>query len=1046
MGKHLLTLPVLLFVLLPASAASFRCESGNLALDFEETGGALVAVTYNGREIARCEATRTPVTFGFGPADKTVWLEHIGEPRRLVGRKTPRPGCLDVKVAAGPFEWTERYEILDGGRRLDRSVELVSRSDDELRLRGFGFMLHGVKAPPGGCYAFPAKWPPARHAFAELREGTRRWGGGSLAPVVAELGDGLTLAWASFARDAPSLEVSEGRGNLRVRQNLLSVGRLRPGVAQKFGPVSMLFAEGGYRAGLERLQAWLGDVGLRLPADRAEWLGASAMYSFHPGGTIGSGWKDLGGFARAEQVVPSRMKRLNATAAWILPVEHKSPYWPIDYYRFMDGLGGSNAYRRLVAHLHDGGFRVLQDIVPHGGAPYAVHNQAHPEFMLRREDGSTLSYWLNDFARPDWQAYVAGVARHYVRAYGIDGYRVDACYGSKEPNWSSDIPYARASMARLHGGLGMMRAIRDAVKAERPDAALLAEVESERHLQHSDAMYDFTFGLTVCRDWLRREPAEFVRLLRTFLDEQRYVVPPGAPRLRFIESHDTTRSQGWYGVRGMRAMYALSAWIDGTPMIYQGMDAGHGPALAEINRIRNAHRELRAGHADYVDTHGDPPEVFAASRFRDGRATTFAINFGRETVRASLTQHMTGAVVTLKPLEYTILTRQKPGPLPKLTYGATTNLAEEVVFEDAMEWFVDSVEGRLHDWYDGATAAFPARGGSSSIYWRPQGRGDLWQNALTPLHPTAGRIGVRGGDGRWRGYDIGTTNAVRLCDQSGGRAVLTLLGAGGVGARTWEADEQPPDPDVTRAVDLGGVGFRVVGPDYIVSNSHYTVILRRTGGVVRELHSAAGERLAQGQDLYGDQVAFHAGNATRVAAQNEGETAIRIWRATDGLHLAFGGHLRGSHRFALKRPALVFRNEYIFTSGPSFVHRWSFRTEKPIRDKPAFLTFQIPMATGDAFRFVRKGTTFARESMGSGSGRKAFVRGRDLPDTVVFERNGDVLWSLRDVSTPGLDHCRAFVVNRMVFLTLLDGAGAAMEAGQDYAFSCRWQVEGGRGN
>ncbi|MFW6163418.1 MAG: alpha-amylase family glycosyl hydrolase [Planctomycetota bacterium] len=69
-------------------------------------------------------------------------------------------------------------------------------------------------------------------------------------------------------------------------------------------------------------------------------------------------------------------------------MEYRSPYWPLDYYRFMDGLGTAEKHKKLVAKAHELGLKVLQDIVPHGGAPQAVHNQAHPEFMLRRQDGS----------------------------------------------------------------------------------------------------------------------------------------------------------------------------------------------------------------------------------------------------------------------------------------------------------------------------------------------------------------------------------------------------------------------------------------------------------------------------------------------------------------------------------------------------------------------------------------------------------------------------------------------------------------------------------
>lgn len=1028
-----------------AAAQGLRLESGSLSLEFEETGGSLVAVRRDGREIARSPAAgATSVTFGFGPTNRVTWLEQLGQPRRLVGHARPSPETIELNVAAGPFEWIERYAVRDGGRRLDRAADLTWRGTHEVALRGFAFLLRGVAAPSGGACFFPAAWPPARYTFDELREGVKRRGRGTLAAAVAEFDPEHSAVWASFADDPPSVEVQGGKEGLLVRQGLNAAGRMRPGITQRLGPVTMLFVDGDASAALRRLQAWAGESGLRLPRDHAAWLGESVLYSFHPGGTIGSGFRDLGGFADAGRVVPPRMARLGADAAWILPVEQKSPYWPMDYYRFMDGLGTSNEYRRLVDRLHAGGVRVLQDLVPHGGAPQAVHNQAHPEFMLRREDGTTLNYWLNDFARPDWQAYVAAVARHYARGYGVDGYRVDACFGSKENNWSPDLPYARASLATMHGGLGMLEAIRGALKAERPDGALLAEVESERHQAYSDATYDFTFGLRVCRDVRELDPAEFVARLKTFLEQQRFVIPPGAARLRFIESHDTTRAQGWYGVEGLHTMYALSAWIDGIPMIYQGMDTGHGPALAAINSVRRQRSEMRAVDADLRFPPCDCPGVFAATRSKDGESTTFAINFGRDPVRTTIRDRLTGAEVVLRPFGYAVVEKAGPAPDPAVAMGAVETLGDEVRFDGATEWFVDTAEGRLHDWFDPVTVVAPARGGSGSIYWRPQGRGDLWQNELAPLYPAGARIGVRGADGRWRGFDFAgaaATNVLRLCDQSGGKAGLTLLGAGGLTARTWSAAELPAEPDVTRAADLGGATLRVVGPDYIVSNRHFTAVLRRTGGVLRELRTAAGERLAAGQDLYGDQAYFETRESGRATASSEGETGIRTWAAPDGLHLSFEGHLRGEHRFALKRPALLFRNEYVFGSGPSFAQRWSFRTEKAIRGVAVFLACNLREVAGDAFRFERGGSETARGPLGpGGTGRKGLAAGAP-PDTMRFERGGQALWSLRTVRSPDGVPVRAFVVGRMPFLTLLDGPGAALEEDRWYDFGWEWHTE-----
>ena len=176
------------------------------------------------------------------------------------------------------------------------------------------------------------------------------------------------------------------------------------------------------------------------------------------------------------------------------------------------------------------------------------------------------------------------------------------------------------------------------------------------------------------------------------------------------------------------------------------------------------------------------------------------------------------------------------------------------------------------------------------------------------------------------------------------------------------------------------------------------------------------------------------------AASSEGETGIRIWTASDGLHLAFEGHLRGEHRFALKRPALLFRNEYVFGSGPSFAQRWAFRTEKAIRGVPVFLACNIREAAGDAFRFERGGRGTAHGLLEPGGGRKGLAEGAP-PDTMRFERGGRTLWSLRSVRSPDGVPARAFVVGRMPFLTLLDGPGAALEADRWYDFGWEWHTE-----
>ncbi|MBQ9445031.1 MAG: hypothetical protein IJU61_00465 [Victivallales bacterium] len=257
---------------------------------------------------------------------------------------------------------------------------------------------------------------------------------------------------------------------------------------------------------------------------------------------------------------------------------------------------------------------VLQDIVPHGGSNTYPRAKQHPEWLVQQEDGSTLYYWCFDFNWPSWIDYMKDVARHYVKTYGIDGYRIDACGGSKIPNWNPNIPYSRASQSLTPGGIHMQKAIRDGSREFNPAAATLAETGSNVFGAISDCLYDFTFCYDMMQGLRKRDPARFVDDLRRWLHEQQCTDLPGQIRLRHIESHDSLRAEYWYD-RGMRRAMAISAWIPGIPMVYQDMEDGHGYSLRQIFKIRNSLVEMGDGDADYyaVGT-GTARDVFTVLR------------------------------------------------------------------------------------------------------------------------------------------------------------------------------------------------------------------------------------------------------------------------------------------------------------------------------------------------------------------------------------------------------------------------------------------------
>lgn len=1033
------------------AAATIPFHHGDLELAFDDATGALLGVTYKGDAITACQTARSPLSFGVGPQDQIKWLENFAArgAGTVLKREQPAADTLEFTIRAGDFELVERYKLYASPARVDRSLTLTNRGADAVKLRNVNFKTFGVAAPKDGFYRFPMQWPPASHPFAEMKPGVKRGHGGGLAPLVAQVSLRRSLVWLSYASDPSSVRVEEGEGRFDVVQDLHAAGFLKPNHPQELGFVSMLVVDAGYWDALPELWRYMDSVGLKVPADRPEWVQDAILYCFHPGGTIGSNFKDLGGFKNATEYLLPTIPKLGANAIWIMPVEQKSPYWPFDYYKFMDGLGTPDEYKALVKRAHELKLRVWQDMVPHGGSPQAVHNKAHPEFMLRREDGSNLNYWLNDFALPEWQKFMAGVATHYCREYGVDGYRVDACGGSKEPNWNPDIPYARASHALLWGGIGMLGGIRKAVREACPkDGSILAEAENARLLGVCDAQYDFNLCYNVLHQWRKMPAAEFVPTLQEYLEEQKYCEPRGTIRLRHVESHDSLRGELWYGVDGMHAMYALTAWIDGIPLMYHGMENGHSFALREINETRAKRPELSRGEALYRAVYCGTAGVFTCVRKLGDKQSVFVINLNRDAVQARLAWPGGEAVVGLKPLEYALVPKPDAITAPTPPYGpGEPTAADNLAFPAAARWYAQTISGALY----GDVTPHPAMskaGSYSGIYWRPQGTPAVWQSDLAPLHPACSLLGVMRDRAGWNHvrFDSAVAGNVRLVQEEG--RDLRLVDVAKAQLRVWDLAGRPfsaPPP-----ATFGMVAFRCVGPDLIVSNKHYTVVLRRQGGVVRELFVPRASRpqeeaggtpavlVAKDHDLYGDQEYMKASDSDRIAAGDDVECSLRIEKAENGLKLSFEGQLRGFWRFALKKPPIWFRNEYTFTDAPRFHQKWSFRTEKSFKDKNAFLAAIAHLPSANRFRFLRGNDVVGEGGVGEGKARLGETRGQPAPERVEFLAGGAKQFGLYGLRVPEGSDCNLFVHGRQFFITLLDGKGSGMEQGKWYEFEAEW--------
>ncbi len=544
------------------------------------------------------------------------WI--TGDGTAIAGRGVEQlsPDSIRSRLRIGDWSVDAYVQLFPDQRILRRWFEITWEGPADRKIKGFWFQGGRLALVEGGGYFIPAQYPPQRFAANELVSGRQTFSGASPYPVVADRGDGWSAIWMTDESpdysDRGSAAVTEEKGSIRVTQAFNMLGHARRGVTQKVGDAWLWVQPNDAETALCRMREWFRFVHQVPPEGRPAWLERVILYSFHPGGTIGSQCRDLGGFRPATEFL-THIRHLGCNAIWLMPLEDKSIYWPRDYYQFQEGLGTPEDYQALTTQAHALGMRVWQDCVPHGGSNEFPRAKEHPEWLAQNEDGSTLHYWCFDFNWPTWIDYMSDVVTFYTRQYGLDGFRIDACGGSRIPNWNPAIPYARASHAQAQGGLAMQRALRRAVKAIRPDGANLAEVGASIHGTVSDATYDFSLCYEVLHDFRQVPAGVFVPRLRRWLHEQQCAEVPDLVRMRHLESHDSLRSGLWYGARPQRALLALLSWIHGIPMVYHEMEDGHFDVYRQIFHLRSHVAELNCGAADYLSV-GAPEGVFACLR------------------------------------------------------------------------------------------------------------------------------------------------------------------------------------------------------------------------------------------------------------------------------------------------------------------------------------------------------------------------------------------------------------------------------------------------
>ena len=466
-------------------------------------------------------------------------------------------------------------------------------------------------------------------------------------------------------KDLANFQLTARREHVFLQANFKSYGWAYPDQPQVIGPVYLKMSDKNLEQTFQGgVWTFFDDLGIKVPADRPEWVADAMLYCLHPGGNVDANLQNLGGFNAARSELLPRVAGLGFNTLWVMPIEESGIYCPADYRSIKKEYGTPTQYQKFIRAANGAGMKILQDIVPHGGRPEsAALRDNRPWDLIFDKNGRVPGYGCFDYGSPDWQKYIHGVAVDLMTNYKLDGFRVDVPDGSRQPNfrrngdpaflappgnvstdwWKAELgkiggkfpPHAfmRASNTRRESGLQMLSAIRSAVKSVKRDGVILGEVCNLPYMTEADIVYDMSLYSTYIRKFMASSvPGEYVQGLSRYLEQQKYAEPRGTLRLRYTESHDSLRTRTAIGLAASRAWLALIFLIDGIPMVYQDMDIGDGTFIKELTGLRRSLPELRRGDAFYLAAQASKREIFCCVRRVQDQCSIGLINFSPDLV------------------------------------------------------------------------------------------------------------------------------------------------------------------------------------------------------------------------------------------------------------------------------------------------------------------------------------------------------------------------------------------------------------------------------
>ena len=250
---------------------------------------------------------------------------------------------------------------------------------------------------------------------------------------------------------------------------------------------------------------------------------------------------------------------LGATIVYLGPIAKRSaapdasPYSIADYNEIDPESGSPQDLRDFVDAAHKLHLRVMLDIVYYHTAPDNVMMGTDPSFFAKDEKGQIVrGFWpqpLPDFRSPAVRKYLIDSLVHWVRDYGVDGFRCDVGGGVPVDFWDE------------------ARKVLDQAK---PDIILLSEADRPDDQLHAfDLNYNFQWYLAL-RSVLRDGAPAMA--LRENWEKMHATMPRGARLMHYTDNHDWPRAVFAFGEQAALAASVLDFTLDGVPFLYNGQE------------------------------------------------------------------------------------------------------------------------------------------------------------------------------------------------------------------------------------------------------------------------------------------------------------------------------------------------------------------------------------------------------------------------------------------------------------------------------------------